>query len=160
MHGVGVPASDTSMATSSWTASRRWWRWVPARRCRMSLGMIGTEAGLSVQPESVMVRLPINVLPTSHQPFPVIVFFLLTPISSTRQMRHSSRRCIYLLGVQCLVSLSDGLAEYTFPLYYTLAVQKPPTGSTEPMRAPGPLDPMTPPETEPAGPGYELCARC
>ena len=29
---------------------------------------------------------------------------------------------IYLLGVQCLVSLSDGLAGYTFPLYNTLAV--------------------------------------
>jgi hypothetical protein len=60
---------------------------------------------------------------------------------------------IYLLGVQCLVSLSDGLAGYTFPLYNTLAVQKPPTGSTEPVRAPGPLDPTTLPETEPARDG-------
>jgi hypothetical protein len=47
---------------------------------------------------------------------------------------------IHLLGVQCLVSLSDGLARYTFPLYNTLAVQKPPAASTEPVRAPGPLD--------------------
>ena len=56
---------------------------------------------------------------------------------------------IYLLGVQCLVSLSDGLAGYTFPLYNTLAVQKPPAGS-ESVHAPGPLDPTTLPETEPA----------
>ena len=60
---------------------------------------------------------------------------------------------IYLLGVQCLVSLSDGLAGYTFPLYNTLAVQKPLAGSTEPVRAPGPLDPSTLPETEPARAG-------
>ena len=57
---------------------------------------------------------------------------------------------IYLLGVQCLVSLSDGLAGYTFPLYNTLADQKPPAGSTKSVRAPGPLDPTTLPETEPA----------
>jgi hypothetical protein len=57
--------------------------------------------------------------------------------------------------VQCLVSLSDGLAGYTFPLYNTLVVQKPPAGSTEPVRAPGPLDPMTLPETEPARAGLQ-----
>lgn len=62
---------------------------------------------------------------------------------------------IYLLGVQCLVSLSDGLAVYVFPLYNTLAVQKPPAGSAELVRAPGPLDPMTLPETEPARAGLE-----
>jgi hypothetical protein len=57
---------------------------------------------------------------------------------------------IYLLGVQCLVSLSDGLAGYAIPLYNTLAVQKPPAGSTELVRAPGPLDPSMLPPTEPA----------
>ena len=56
---------------------------------------------------------------------------------------------IYLLGMQCLVSLSDGLAGYTFPLYNTLTVQKPPAGSKS-VRAPGPLDPTTLPKTEPA----------
>jgi hypothetical protein len=47
---------------------------------------------------------------------------------------------IHLLGVQCLVSPSDGLAKYAFPLYNTLVVQKPPAASTEPVHAPGPLD--------------------
>jgi hypothetical protein len=61
--------------------------------------------------------------------------------------------------VQCLVSLSDGLAGYTFPLYNTLVVQKPPAGSTEPVRAPGPVDPTTLPETEPARSGLRtVCA--
>ena len=34
----------------------------------------------------------------------------------------------------------DGLAGYVIPLYNTLAVQKPPTRSPEPVHAPGPLD--------------------
>ena len=64
---------------------------------------------------------------------------------------------IDLLGMQCLVSLSDALAEYTFPLYITLAVQKPP--ATESIRAPGPLNPTTLPETEPTQAGLQtVCA--
>jgi hypothetical protein len=38
---------------------------------------------------------------------------------------------------------------------YTTPVQKHPTGSTELVRAPGPLDPSTLPETEPAQAGLE-----
>jgi hypothetical protein len=60
-----------------------------------------------------------------------------------------------LLDVQCLVSLSDGLAVYTFPFYYTLVVQNPPAGTTEPVRAPDPLDLTTLPETEPAPTGLQ-----
>jgi len=56
---------------------------------------------------------------------------------------------IYLSGVQCPVSLSDGLAGYSFPLYNTLTVQNPSTGSTELMCAPGPLDPMMLPKAKP-----------
>ena len=55
--------------------------------------------------------------------------------------------------MQCLVSLSDGLAGYAIPLYNALAVQKHPADSTEPVRAPGPLDPATLPSTEPARAG-------
>ncbi|KAI0281240.1 hypothetical protein BGY98DRAFT_1094994 [Russula aff. rugulosa BPL654] len=43
----------------------------------------------------------------------------------------------------------------SFPLYNTLAVQKLPTDSTEPVRAPGPLDPMTLPETKPTRIGLQ-----
>ena len=66
---------------------------------------------------------------------------------------------IHLRGVQCPVLLSDGLTGYSFPpsfpLYNTLVVQKLPTDSTEPVRAPGPLDPMTLPETKPTRTGLQ-----
>ncbi|KAH9955066.1 hypothetical protein BC827DRAFT_1272005 [Russula dissimulans] len=55
---------------------------------------------------------------------------------------------IYLLGVKFLVSLSNNLAGYAIPLYNTLAVQNPRSGSSEAVRAPGPPDPLMPPETE------------
>ena len=42
---------------------------------------------------------------------------------------------IYLLGVQFLVSLSDGLVGYAILLYSSFA--KLPTGSTDPIRTPG-----------------------
>jgi hypothetical protein len=54
--------------------------------------------------------------------------------------------------MQCLVSLPDGLAGYTLPLYNGLAVQKPPAGSTEPLRAPGPIDPTALPNRNRASP--------
>jgi hypothetical protein len=80
-----------------------------------------------------MVRLRISFLPIGCQPFSVVVFFLLASISSTRWMRRIPEVYIHLLGVQFLVSLSDSLAGYTFPLYQTTTL--------EPMRAPRPLDP-------------------
>jgi hypothetical protein len=54
---------------------------------------------------------------------------------------------ICLLGVQCLVSLADGLARYTFPLYNIIPVQNHPRLQSSPCvhRAPSTL-----PETEPA----------
>ena len=99
MRGVGVHASDSQSHLHGHhilDSAAEMWRRLPARRCRMALGTIGAEAGLSVKTESGMVRLPINVLPTSHQHFPVIVFFLLASISSTRQMRHSSQKGTYI----------------------------------------------------------------
>ena len=63
------------------------------------IGMIGTEARLRVQTAAMKVQWcvsPIDVLPTSCQPFPVIIIFLSTSISSTRQTRRSSRTRTYL----------------------------------------------------------------
>jgi hypothetical protein len=62
---------------------------------------------------------------------------------------------LYLLGVQCLISLFDGLTTYAIPLYNTLAVQKHLAGSTEFVCVPGPLDPSTLSETKPARAGLE-----
>ena len=71
---------------------------------------------------------------------------------TSRMRRSYRRRYIYLLGMQYLVSLSDSLTD-TFPLHNTLAVQKPPAGSTEPVCAPGLLGPITLLETEPSRAG-------
>jgi hypothetical protein len=80
--------------------------------------------------ESAMVRLCIKFIPIGFQPFSVVVFFLLASISS---MRRIPEVYIHLLGVQCLISHSDGLAGYTFPLYQIT--------TPEPVHAPCPLDP-------------------
>jgi len=45
-------------------------------------------------------------------------------------------------------------------LYNTLAVQIPPTGSLEPVRTPGLLNPSTLPSSEPARVACSKCARC
>jgi hypothetical protein len=66
---------------------------------------------------------------------------------------------IYLLGMQCFVSLSDGLAGYAFPLYNTLAVQKPPAASTEPVRAPAHSTLLRCLKPNQPGQGHKLCAR-
>jgi hypothetical protein len=121
------------------------------------VGMVSTEAGLSVQTATVKVQWcvsPIDVLPIVYQPFPVFCCLSV----SIDQLDKADAPLIpevytYLLGVQCLISISDGLAGYTFPLYNTLVVQNHPRAqpsSTEPVHAPGPLDPTTLPETEPA----------
>jgi hypothetical protein len=65
------------------------------------IGMIGTEAGLSVQAAGMKVQWcvsPISVLPTVCQSFLLVVFFLLASVGSTTsgQMRHSSQRRTYI----------------------------------------------------------------
>lgn len=57
---------------------------------------------------------------------------------------------IYLLGVQCLVCLCDGLAAYTGPLYNTIVVLKPREAGDAPVRAPPALDFDTLPSDEPS----------
>jgi hypothetical protein len=86
--------------------------------------MIGTEAGLSVQTaainESAMVRFsdqrPADRLPTISFHCPLSV-----SIDQHDKAPLILEAYIYLLGVQSLVSLSDGFAGYTFS---ALVVQK------------------------------------
>ena len=108
--------------------------------------MIGTEAGLGVQTEGTMVRLPNQFLQTACQTFPFPVLFFFISIDRLDKAPLISEAHIYLLRVQFPVSLFDGLGEYTF----TLVFQKPSACSTEPARTLGPVDPMTLPETEAA----------
>ncbi|KAH9049815.1 hypothetical protein EDB83DRAFT_2543167 [Lactarius deliciosus] len=140
MQGVGVPTNDT-LPHSSHSLDSVAGMVATAASATMSnvVGMIGAEAGLSVQSAAMKVQC-IDQLDKADAP----------PIPDAY---------IYLLGVQCLVSLSDGLAGYAIPLYSTLAVQKPLPGSAEPVRAPGALDPSTLPPTEPARAGLlTVCA--
>jgi hypothetical protein len=63
---------------------------------------------------------------------------------------------IYLFGIQCLVSLCNGLAGYAIPLYNTLTVQKSSANSPpEPVHAPGSLDPSTLPTSKPVPSGLQ-----
>ncbi|KAI9435094.1 hypothetical protein H4582DRAFT_1817945 [Lactarius indigo] len=140
MQGVGVPTNDT-LPHSSHSLDSVAGMVATAASATMSnvVGMIGAEAGLSVQSAAMKVQC-IDQLDKADAP----------PIPDAY---------IYLIGVQCLVSLSDGLAGYAIPLYTTLAVQKPLPGSAEPVRAPGALDPSTLPQTEPARAGLlTVCA--
>ena len=92
MHGVGVPASDSQSHLHSPHSLDSVAEMVAtAASATMSnvVGMIGTEAGLSVQTATMKVQWcvsPIDLLPTNSQLFPVIIFFLSASISSTRQM--------------------------------------------------------------------------
>jgi hypothetical protein len=98
--------------------------------------MIGTEAGLSVQTEGTMVRLPnqhsADWLPNFSFSCPLFI-----SINRLDKAPLISEAHIYFLRAQFLVSLFDGLEGYTFN---TLVVQKPSAGSTEPVRAPNSLE--------------------
>lgn len=55
---------------------------------------------------------------------------------------------IYLLGVQCLVSLCEGFASFVGPLYNTLMVQRPRAAGEPVIRAPPALDLASLPQEE------------
>lgn len=55
---------------------------------------------------------------------------------------------IYLLGVQCLVSLCDGFGSFTGPLYNTIMVQRPRSAGEPVVRAPPALDLSSLPQEE------------
>ena len=109
--------------------------------------------------ESVMVRLPYQQSADRLPTFPVVFFSLLASISSTRWMHSSSRMYTHISECNSFISLSDGLAVYTFPLYNTLAVQKRLACSTEPVRAPNPSNATTLPLKR-ASPGYATNCAC
>ncbi|KAI8977746.1 hypothetical protein BD414DRAFT_154340 [Trametes punicea] len=82
--------------------------------------MMTTEAGLSVQ-NSAMKLQCIDQLDKADSP----------PIPESY---------LYLLGVQCLVSLCEGFAAFTAPMYNSIMVQKPRAAGDPVVRAPPALD--------------------
>lgn len=57
---------------------------------------------------------------------------------------------IYLLGVQCLVSLCEGFASFTGPLYSSIVMQKPKAAGESIIRAPPALDLPSLPQDDPS----------
>ncbi|KAG1719544.1 uncharacterized protein EDB91DRAFT_1240566 [Suillus paluster] len=56
---------------------------------------------------------------------------------------------IYLLAVQCIVSLCEGFASFTGPLYTSIMVQRPRAAGEPVVRAPAALDVSTLPQDDP-----------
>ncbi|THH26880.1 hypothetical protein EUX98_g7308 [Antrodiella citrinella] len=83
-------------------------------------GMISSEAGLSVQGSAMKLQC-IDQLDKADAP----------PIPEPY---------IYLLGVQCLISLCEGFASCIGPLYNTIMVQRPRAAGEPVVRAPPALD--------------------
>jgi hypothetical protein len=167
MHGVGVPAGDSQSHLHSHHSLDSVAEMVAtAASATMSnvVGMIGTEAGLSVQTATMKVQWyvsPIDVLPISCQPFLVTVFFLLASISSTKQMHHSSRRRTYI-SLACNASSHSPTA-----LRGILSLSTTPSRSkSHPQVQPSPCVHRAHStllcylKLSQPGLGYGLCARC
>ncbi|OJA16091.1 hypothetical protein AZE42_05645 [Rhizopogon vesiculosus] len=94
------------------------------------VGIIGSGGGLSVQ-NSAMKLQCIDQLDKADSP----------PIPEAY---------VYLLGVQCIVSLCEGFASFTGPLYTSIMVQRPRAAGEPIIRAPAALDVFTLPQEDPA----------
>ncbi|KAH7886558.1 hypothetical protein F5I97DRAFT_1868110 [Phlebopus sp. FC_14] len=94
------------------------------------VGMMGSGTGLSVQTSSMKLQC-IDQLDKADSP----------PIPESY---------VYLLGVQCIVSLCEGFASFTGPLYTSIMVQRPRAAGEPVVRAPAALDISTLPPDESA----------
>ncbi|KAJ7187153.1 hypothetical protein C8R46DRAFT_1172029 [Mycena filopes] len=94
------------------------------------VGMMGTTGGLSLQGSAMKLQC-IDQLDKADAP----------PIPESY---------IYLLAVQCIVSLCEGFAAFTGPLYTTIVIQRPRAAGDAPIRAPPALDLASLPEADPS----------
>ncbi|TFK51181.1 hypothetical protein OE88DRAFT_1807990 [Heliocybe sulcata] len=93
------------------------------------VGMMGPEAGLSLHGSAMKLQC-IDQLDKADAP----------PIPEAY---------IYLLAVQCLVSLCEGFVTYTAPVYNSIMIQKPRAAGEAIIRAPRALDLATLPKDDP-----------
>ncbi|KAJ7472175.1 hypothetical protein FB451DRAFT_1351838 [Mycena latifolia] len=94
------------------------------------VGMMGPSGGLSVQGSAMKLQC-IDQLDKADAP----------PIPESY---------IYLLAVQCIVSLCEGFAAFTGPLYSTIVIQRPRAAGEAVIRAPPALDLPSLPEDDPS----------
>ncbi|KAJ6510816.1 hypothetical protein C8R45DRAFT_1207663 [Mycena sanguinolenta] len=94
------------------------------------VGMMGSTGGLSLQGSAMKLQC-IDQLDKADAP----------PIPESY---------IYLLAVQCVVSLCEGFAAFTGPLYSTIVIQRPRAAGEAVIRAPPALDLASLPEDDPS----------
>lgn len=122
MSGVGVHLESGSMSASSSGYSLDMGGMAAIASATVSgvVGMMGTSGGLSLQGSAMKLQC-IDQLDKADSP----------PIPESY---------IYLLGIQCLVSLCEGFASFTGPLYTSIVIQKPRAAGEAINRAPPALD--------------------
>ncbi|KAG5638067.1 hypothetical protein H0H81_002035 [Sphagnurus paluster] len=121
MAGVGAPSENAGSAYGLDVGGMAG-RVATAASATVSgvVGMMGSGAGLSLQGSAMKLQC-IDQLDKADSP----------PIPESY---------IYLLAVQCLVSLCDGLVTFTGPLYSSIVIQRPKAAGDAVVRAPPALD--------------------
>ncbi|KAL1725821.1 guanine nucleotide exchange factor in Golgi transport N-terminal-domain-containing protein, partial [Schizophyllum commune] len=142
MYGVGVPAEGTSSSYSLESVSGMTGMVATAASATVSgvVNMLGASGGLSMQNSTLKLQC-IDQLDKAEAP----------PIPESY---------IYLLGLQCLVSLCEGFAAYTGPLYTALVIQRPRAAGDAVIRAPPALDLDSLPPDEPSTKQLNIVKRC
>ncbi|KAG6906753.1 hypothetical protein DXG01_012283, partial [Tephrocybe rancida] len=137
MAGLGVTAEQTS-STYSLDMGGMAGRVATAASATVSgvVGMIGSSGGLSLHGSAMKLQC-IDQLDKADSP----------PIPDSY---------IYLLAVQCLVSLCDGLATFTGPLYSSIVIQRPKSAGDAVVRAPPALDITSLPKDDPSAKQLEI----
>ncbi|KAF9559372.1 hypothetical protein CPC08DRAFT_666543 [Agrocybe pediades] len=134
MGGIGVQPESSSSSTATGAAGAAAYGLDMAGRVASAtvsgvVGMIGGEAGLSLQGSTMKLQC-IDQLDKADAP----------AIPETY---------IYLLAVQCIISLCEGFASFSGPIYSTIAVQRPRAAGDAVIRAPPALDLEKLPQDDP-----------
>ncbi|KAF9445437.1 hypothetical protein P691DRAFT_805683 [Macrolepiota fuliginosa MF-IS2] len=126
--GVGVYHDSTTSLSLDGVAGRV----ATAASATVSgvVGMMGSSTGLSLQGSAMKLQC-IDQLDKADAP----------PIPEAY---------VYLLALQCFVSLCEGFATFTGPLYTTIVIQRPRAAGDAAVRAPPALDLSTLPPNEPS----------
>ncbi|KAF8057511.1 hypothetical protein FPV67DRAFT_1527758 [Lyophyllum atratum] len=131
MAGLGVSSEHTG-STYSLDMGGMAGRVATAASATVSgvVGMMGSTGGLSVHGSAMKLQC-IDQLDKADSP----------PIPESY---------IYLLAVQCLVSLCDGLATFTGPIYTSIVIQRPKAAGETVVRAPPALNVESLPKDDPS----------
>lgn len=112
------------------------------------VGMMGAGAGLNAQTSTMKLQwyVLIRGLSASYKNEHIFSIDQLDKADSPP----IPESYVYLLGVQCIVSLCEGFTSFTGPLYTSIVVQRPRAAGDPIIRAPPSLDLATLPPDEPA----------